>query len=193
MSLSAAWIFSRTFWPRSTTSSRCLAASWFSTSSRRKLCVCNSCELSSFGNDSINVSMSFAHLIGKNKQQLIRLAFGSVSVWRRALTLRSNSRRAAHNLLVSFVEDVEHRFFRNREIYSELSIAEVYRCYCRNVPLAVDGRKSNEFSIISKKSNVKLVHLRDSLCLEVELNDLAFLLWIFFVGNSVFLLVENKS
>lgn len=82
MSLSAAWIFSRIFWPRSTTfeddsivnridtykqcysltSSKCLAASWFSISSRRKLCVCNSCELSSFGSDSISVSISLAHL-----------------------------------------------------------------------------------------------------------------------------------
>uniref|UniRef100_A0A2H1VY47 SFRICE_011416 n=1 Tax=Spodoptera frugiperda TaxID=7108 RepID=A0A2H1VY47_SPOFR len=39
----------------------CSAASLFSASRRLKLCTCSSVELSSLGNDSIRVSMSFAH------------------------------------------------------------------------------------------------------------------------------------
>lgn len=58
------------------TSSSRFAASWFSNSKRRKLCACSSCELSSFGNDSINVSISFAHL-KENKKNIEQKLFGT--------------------------------------------------------------------------------------------------------------------
>lgn len=60
MSASALWIFSRSMSPRYTTSSRQVAASWFSSSSLYKLAACNAAVDSSLGKESIKTSISFA-------------------------------------------------------------------------------------------------------------------------------------
>lgn len=62
MSCNAAWIRWSKASPCLTTSSSCLPASWFSCSKRLKLATWSSCDDSSLGRLSINVSISFAHL-----------------------------------------------------------------------------------------------------------------------------------
>lgn len=56
----AFWIFPNNSSPFMAISSNRSAASWFSSSKRLRLWFCNSVELSSFGSDSIKVSISFA-------------------------------------------------------------------------------------------------------------------------------------
>lgn len=61
ISWSAAWIRDNKISPSRTTSSSFSPASWFSFSRRLRLATCNSCDDSSLGRLSINVSISFAH------------------------------------------------------------------------------------------------------------------------------------
>lgn len=140
-----------------------MAASWFSISSRRKLCACNSCELSSFGNDSINVSISFAHLKNvslnderRNKMYVIKFSkinkfershnliilLKSVLEYKKQQNIRFNTlkwvwKTIVRNLLVHFEMIAVIRCVQSPEICWELNIVAKHQCYCKSVQLAV--------------------------------------------------------